>query len=175
MGSIYSVHCEEPGHERSYSYAPPTSELRRQVSSTDLCVRFARETYEAELSQLLTESRRRRCKYRRHRYRRSSALGSRCKAGYGGIYRCGRITLQLVEEFIYCLYRDCGTPADESYLGRVLDHQLVQDLLSKKVDPAGEAGEFHTVVTAGPVFHHTVEVTFGPIVKRAGYSFLTCS
>jgi len=41
---------------------------------------------------------------------------------------------------------------DESYLGRELAEELLPELLARGVDPCGERGEYHTVVTACPAF-----------------------
>src|SRR4029453_8636061 len=41
---------------------------------------------------------------------------------------------------------------DRSYLGRVLDRAVAEELAYGGVDPCGENGEFHTLVTAGPLF-----------------------
>lgn len=41
---------------------------------------------------------------------------------------------------------------DESYLGRELDENLLPEFTSREVDPCGERGEYHTLVTACPAF-----------------------
>src|SRR4051812_33941468 len=41
---------------------------------------------------------------------------------------------------------------DPAFLGRVLDRPTALALAATGVDPCGENGEFHTVVTAGPLF-----------------------
>ena len=41
---------------------------------------------------------------------------------------------------------------DESYLGRELDEDLLPELVARGVDPCGERGEYHTVVTDCPAF-----------------------
>ncbi len=38
------------------------------------------------------------------------------------------------------------------YLGKVLDHALIARMQAEGIDPCGEGGEFHTLVTAGPLF-----------------------
>jgi len=39
------------------------------------------------------------------------------------------------------------------------------------VDPCGENGEFHTVVTAGPMFSAPIGVSIGQTVERDGFVF----
>jgi uncharacterized protein (TIGR00290 family) len=59
---------------------------------------------------------------------------------------------------------------DRSYGGRCFDFELLRDL-PEGVDPCGENGEFHTVVTAGPMFAHPIPVTIGETVERDGFVF----
>ncbi|OVE74850.1 hypothetical protein BVX97_06225 [bacterium E08(2017)] len=58
---------------------------------------------------------------------------------------------------------------DESYLGRYLDHALIEQFEKIGIDPCGENGEYHTVVTAGPLFKEPLSLNTGAIVERAGY------
>lgn len=45
------------------------------------------------------------------------------------------------------------------WLGRVLDHKFYDDILKLPgVDPCGEGGEYHTVITDGPDFEQKVEL-----------------
>jgi uncharacterized protein (TIGR00290 family) len=41
---------------------------------------------------------------------------------------------------------------DRRFLGRVLDRSLLEEFTDLGIDPSGEAGEYHTVVTDGPIF-----------------------
>jgi len=59
---------------------------------------------------------------------------------------------------------------DRSFAGRSFDADLLADLPSD-VDPCGENGEFHTVVTAGPMFRSPIEVEPGDVVERNGFVF----
>ena len=45
-----------------------------------------------------------------------------------------------------------------------------QDLPSD-VDPCGENGEFHTVVSAGPMFCAPIPIRIGETVEREGFVF----
>lgn len=47
---------------------------------------------------------------------------------------------------------------DESYLGRELAEDLLPEFLSLGVDPCGERGEYHTVVTDCPGFSHPMRL-----------------
>lgn len=64
---------------------------------------------------------------------------------------------------------------DDSFLGRVLDWQVISDLESAGVDASGEEGEYHTVVTDGPIFSKAVAIQANGIVAHCGYSFLDVS
>jgi uncharacterized protein (TIGR00290 family) len=57
-----------------------------------------------------------------------------------------------------------------TFAGRPFDHHLL-DELPAAVDPCGERGEFHTCVTAGPMFRERVDVEIGEVVEREGFVF----
>ncbi len=59
---------------------------------------------------------------------------------------------------------------DACFAGRRFDRNLLRDLPAD-VDPCGENGEFHTVVTAGPMFAEPIPVEIGQIVERDGFIF----
>jgi uncharacterized protein (TIGR00290 family) len=57
-----------------------------------------------------------------------------------------------------------------SLAGRLFDASLLADL-PLGADPCGERGEFHTCVTAGPMFSKPLDVELGVIVDRDGFRF----
>jgi uncharacterized protein (TIGR00290 family) len=59
---------------------------------------------------------------------------------------------------------------DSSFGGRLFDLDLLRDLPAD-VDPCGENGEFHTVVTGGPMFSHEIPIRVGETVERDGFVF----
>jgi len=59
---------------------------------------------------------------------------------------------------------------DRSFAGRQFDAALLGDL-PPGVDPCGENGEFHTVVTAGPMFAAPIDVSVGVTVARDNFVF----
>lgn len=61
------------------------------------------------------------------------------------------------------------------FLGRTIDNSLINEMENYNVDPCGENGEFHTVVTDGPMFKRPVHVEFGNSVLSNGYWFADTS
>jgi len=64
---------------------------------------------------------------------------------------------------------------DRSFAGRLFDASLLADLPGD-VDPCGERGEFHTFVSAGPMFargglSRSIEVKRGETVERDGFVY----
>jgi uncharacterized protein (TIGR00290 family) len=59
---------------------------------------------------------------------------------------------------------------DEKFAGRKFDAALLADL-PPSADPCGENGEFHTCVTAGPMFTRGIAVTPGEIVRREQFAY----
>ena len=59
---------------------------------------------------------------------------------------------------------------DKSFAGRRFDESFLRDL-PPGIDPCGENGEFHTVVTAGPMFKAPIAVEIGETVERDGFVF----
>jgi uncharacterized protein (TIGR00290 family) len=85
----------------------------------------------------------------------------------------GESTASLAREFV-----DIGGEArlvtvrppllDESWLGRPLTRKTIAELERLGVDPCGENGEFHTVVTASPLFSGDLRLVEGERVMRNG-------
>ncbi|MFN2583081.1 MAG: diphthine--ammonia ligase [Candidatus Dormibacteria bacterium] len=78
----------------------------------------------------------------------------------------GASTRTLVEEFIASgstavIVTARAAHLDESWLGRTITSDAVRELEALGVDPCGEYGEYHTLVTNTPPFHAPLEVTFG--------------
>ncbi len=58
----------------------------------------------------------------------------------------------------------------ETVAGRSFDIDMLEQL-GDEVDPCGENGEFHTFVTAGPMFSQPIPVKVGDVVCRDGFVF----
>lgn len=79
-------------------------------------------------------------------------------------------TRKLVEEFINLGFKTMvvcvdSSKLDESFAGRVIDHQFLADL-PENVDPCGENGEFHTFVFDGPIFRKPIDFQIGEKVLK---------
>jgi diphthine-ammonia ligase len=61
---------------------------------------------------------------------------------------------------------------DSRFLGRSLDRHLVAELSSLGIDACGENGEYHSVVTCGPLFRQPLHLIPRDTVRRSGYWFL---
>ncbi|HLG86177.1 MAG TPA: ATP-binding protein [Alphaproteobacteria bacterium] len=59
---------------------------------------------------------------------------------------------------------------DRRFAGRKFDRELLSELPGN-VDPCGENGEFHTFVSAGPMFKSPIPVRSGEVVERDGFVF----
>lgn len=58
------------------------------------------------------------------------------------------------------------------YLGKVLDKDLIVELTKQGINPAGEQGEYHTIVIDGPLFSSPMCLRENGRVLRDGYWFL---
>ncbi len=66
------------------------------------------------------------------------------------------------------------TKLEPDFAGRKFDAQLLADL-PEGIDPCGENGEFHTAVSAGPIFDAPLNVEVGETVLRDGFAYADLS
>ena len=59
---------------------------------------------------------------------------------------------------------------DRKFAGRQFDRALLAEL-PPGIDPCGENGEFHTVVSAGPMFNKPIPITVGETAEREWFVF----
>jgi uncharacterized protein (TIGR00290 family) len=70
---------------------------------------------------------------------------------------------ELIAEFLKLKFKAIviATRLEEGLLGKVLDKALVRRISKLGSHPCGESGEYHTFVTAGPIFRRALKVTKG--------------
>lgn len=84
---------------------------------------------------------------------------------------------KLLEEFITLGFRATiialkEDKLDKGFLGKTLDMKTVAELEKAGVDASGELGEYHTVVTAGPLFSTPLALQTKGQSRHDGYLFL---
>jgi uncharacterized protein (TIGR00290 family) len=87
----------------------------------------------------------------------------------------GRDTRRLATEMIeggHVAHLVCLDPKriPAAFAGRRFDAGLLEEIPAN-IDPCGENGEFHTVVTQGPMFSAPIGVSIGETVERDGFIF----
>jgi diphthine-ammonia ligase len=91
------------------------------------------------------------------------------------LWKCARPGL--LDEFISAGFKATIVSVKDAllssdFLGRTLDRDLVREFTALGIDPSGEKGEYHTVVTDGPLFSAPVPLRPKEKVLRDGYWFL---
>ncbi|HEX8330987.1 MAG TPA: diphthine--ammonia ligase [Segetibacter sp.] len=81
------------------------------------------------------------------------------------------IVIQMLSSGIKTIIVSCNEIMGESFLGKVLTHQLVEELEGLGVDACGENGEYHTLVLDCPLFSTGINVTATTFVKHDNYWF----
>ena len=84
---------------------------------------------------------------------------------------------KLIAEFLKLKFKAIviATKLEEGLLGKVLDKALIRRIVKLGSHPCGESGEYHTFVTAGPIFKRALKVTNGERERRDNVWFLEIS
>jgi uncharacterized protein (TIGR00290 family) len=61
---------------------------------------------------------------------------------------------------------------DTRFLGQTLNKEIIAEMKEIGIDPSGEKGEYHTVVTDGPLFSFPIRLESKGQILRDGYYFL---
>ena len=79
-----------------------------------------------------------------------------------------QLVMEMLHAGIETTVVSCIEAMGPEYIGRPLSHDLVTELELKGIDPCGENGEFHTVVTNCPLFSMPIQLpTIQPIQHEA--------
>lgn len=84
---------------------------------------------------------------------------------------------ELLEEFIRLGFKARVVAINEqkldrSFLGRTIALRTINEMEEAGIDPSGELGEYHTVVTDGPLFSSGIEIKTAGQEHNEGYWFL---
>ena len=87
---------------------------------------------------------------------------------------------ELLEEFIELGFKATiivikEDVLDKKYLGREIDPNLIKELEETGIDISGELGEYHTIVTEGPIFSRSLKIIEKGQASHSGYRFLDIS
>ncbi|MCG7853222.1 MAG: diphthine--ammonia ligase, partial [Methanosarcinaceae archaeon] len=84
---------------------------------------------------------------------------------------------ELLEEFIGLGFRAQivvinEQKMDKRFLGKIMQTHTIVEMEETGIDPSGELGEYHTVVTDGPIFSSSVKIETAGERHHEGYWFL---
>jgi len=84
---------------------------------------------------------------------------------------------ELLDEFVTLSFEAMivvlkSSQLDEHFLGKAIDESTVAELEAAGIDPSGELGEYHTVVTNGPIFSSKVPIKQKGRIIHNCYKFL---
>jgi uncharacterized protein (TIGR00290 family) len=82
-----------------------------------------------------------------------------------------QLVLQMLDVGIQTIIVSCNEKMGERYLGSLLTIDLVNELEESGIDPCGEEGEFHTLVTDCPLFKQPISVTVTDKLLHQNYWF----
>ena len=80
----------------------------------------------------------------------------------------------IIEEFIDLGFKALvvSCQADKfgkDFIGRYIDKKMVAELKSRNICPAGENGEFHTLVVDGPIFKKPIKIGKSAAIIKEGF------
>lgn len=87
---------------------------------------------------------------------------------------------ELLDEFVHLDFKATLIAVkqgqlEESLLGSILSEEVIRQIEDSGIDASGEAGEYHTVVTDGPIFSHPIDLEIRDPIHQDGYLLLDVS
>jgi uncharacterized protein (TIGR00290 family) len=61
---------------------------------------------------------------------------------------------------------------DGSFLGKTIQAETIKEMEEAGIDPSGEGGEYHTVVTGGPIFSSKIDISVSGPERHGDYLYL---
>ena len=179
--ALVTMFAEDGQRSRSHGLRPEVVEAQASRLGLDLITgRATWETYEEEFRRLLAQLTDRGITHvifgdiyleqaRQWAGRLSEEAGLTWSEPLWGVP-----TTDLFDEFMgmnaEALIVSCNAEKlDQSWLGRPLRPGMLPEFSRLGIDPCGENGEFHTVVTHAPAFRAPLRLRQGETVQRGGY------
>ncbi|MFL9484640.1 diphthine--ammonia ligase [Chitinophagaceae bacterium LWZ2-11] len=82
-----------------------------------------------------------------------------------------QLVLQMLENGIETIIVSCNVVMGESFLGRTITKELIEELEALGIDACGENGEYHTLVLNAPLFKHRIDAKVLNTHKHEQYWF----
>jgi diphthine-ammonia ligase len=82
-----------------------------------------------------------------------------------------QLVLEMLDQGIETMIVSCNTTMGEKYLGKTITQELVEELEALGIDPCGENGEYHTLVTNCSLFEHPIQVQVVNTLLHDNYWF----
>ena len=81
------------------------------------------------------------------------------------------LVLEMLQSGMKTMIVSCNETMGERFLGKLLTYELVEELEQSGIDPCGENGEFHTLVTDCKLFQKPMPVRVTAKLKHEQYWF----
>lgn len=82
-----------------------------------------------------------------------------------------KLVLEMLQRGLQTIIVSCNNMMGERFLGKLLTTELVEELEHLNIDPCGENGEFHTLVTDCQLFKKPIPVSITQKIKHDDYWF----
>ncbi len=83
-----------------------------------------------------------------------------------------KLVLDMIDYNIEAIIVSCNHQLGKEFLGRPINHKLIDDLEDMGVDACGENGEYHTLVINAPFFNNRINVKILDKEATSNYNFL---
>lgn len=81
------------------------------------------------------------------------------------------LVLQMLNSGIETMIVSCNTTMGSNFLGKKLTTDLIEEIEKLGIDPCGENGEFHTLVTNCSLFNQPIQVSVNNTILHNDYWF----
>lgn len=184
VGALITMFTEDGSRSRSHGLRPEVLDCQAELLGLErISGRASWQTYETEFKCILGELGKRGYSHvvfgdiflDDHRHWVERVCGEVGLVAVEPLW--GAPTSELLEEFLSLggkaqIVATQASLMDESWLGRQLGPHLISEFQQLGIDPCGEYGEFHTLVTDFPGFRSPLKVREVDRIVHSGYRLL---